>query len=79
VKQEIKEEVKMGEDDGAMKYDQDMIFRHLYVQDLHSPLLPVLISNRFIRCFYIDSPSNARTNGMQIKPNLKNEDAISRG
>ena len=29
VKLEIKEEVKMGEDDNAMQYDQDMIFRHL--------------------------------------------------
>jgi len=29
VKQETKEEVKMGEDDSAMQYDQDMIFRHL--------------------------------------------------
>jgi len=29
VKQEMEEEVKMGEDDSAMQYDQDMIFRHL--------------------------------------------------
>lgn len=34
VKHEIKEEVKMGEDDSAMNYDQDMIFRHLYAQYL---------------------------------------------
>lgn len=41
--------------------------------------LPALVMNRSIRCFYIDSPSNARANGMQIKPNLKNEDAITEG
>ena len=76
MKQEAKE-VKMGEDDNAMQYDQDMIFRHLYV---HDPFpLCVLISNHSTRCFYIDSPSNARTNGMQIKSNLKNEDAITEG
>lgn len=40
------------------------------------PPLPVLVLNHSIRCFYVDSPSNARANGMQIKPNLKNEDAI---
>lgn len=27
-------------------------------------------------CFYIDSPPNARANGMQVKPNLKNQDSV---
>jgi len=66
----------MGEDDNAMQYDQDMIFRHLYVHDPST--LHVLVLNRSMRCFYIDSPSNARANGMQIKQNLKNEDAIAK-
>ncbi|KAF9785002.1 DNA ligase 4 [Thelephora terrestris] len=56
-KHRVKEEIKMGEADSAMQYDQDMIFRHL--------------------CFYVDSPSNARANGMQVKPNVKNEAAIT--
>lgn len=34
--------------------------------------------NHSIRCFYIDSHANARANGMQIKPNLKNEDVITK-
>jgi len=67
----------MGEDDNAMQYDQDMIFKHLYVDHDPFSLLPVLKRDRFIRCFYIDSPANARANGMQVKPNLKNEDAIT--
>jgi hypothetical protein len=35
----VKEEIKMGEDDSAMQYDQDMIFRHLYVGSLLFPRL----------------------------------------
>lgn len=38
VKQEKKEEVKMGEDDRAMHYDRDLIFRHLYVRLRHFPV-----------------------------------------
>ncbi|KIP10052.1 hypothetical protein PHLGIDRAFT_125880 [Phlebiopsis gigantea 11061_1 CR5-6] len=47
-------DVKMGEDDTAMEYDTDLIFRQL--------------------CFYLDSPSNAKKNGMPVKS--KNEAQI---
>lgn len=40
VKLEIKEEEKMGEDDSAMQYDQEMIFKHLYVFHNPFPLFP---------------------------------------
>ncbi|TFY80530.1 hypothetical protein EWM64_g3481 [Hericium alpestre] len=39
--------VKMGEEDTAMAYDEELIFRHL--------------------AFYLDSPENARKNGMTVK------------
>ncbi|GLB41800.1 putative DNA ligase [Lyophyllum shimeji] len=48
-------EVKMGESEAAMVYDQDLIFEHL--------------------CFYLDSPENARKNGMSVK--TKHEREIS--
>lgn len=53
----------MGESDTAMEYDQDRIFKHLYV------LLSLIDKNslRFPRCFYLDSPKNARKNGMAVK------------
>ena len=38
---------------------------------------PTPMFDHSVRCFYIDSPANARANGMQIKPNLKNEAAIA--
>ncbi|KAJ3483114.1 hypothetical protein NLI96_g6529 [Meripilus lineatus] len=50
------ESSKMGEDEAAMEYDQDLIFKHL--------------------CFYLDSPDNARNNGMTIK--AKNETLITK-
>ncbi|KAI0078668.1 ATP-dependent DNA ligase [Panus rudis PR-1116 ss-1] len=40
-------EVKMGEDDAVMEYDEAYIFKHL--------------------CFYLDTPENARKNGMAIQ------------
>ncbi|KAH9935959.1 DNA ligase 4 [Epithele typhae] len=45
--EEADEDVKMGVDDGAMHYDEGLIFKHL--------------------CFYVDSPTNARANGMTTK------------
>ncbi|VDB87968.1 unnamed protein product [Peniophora sp. CBMAI 1063] len=42
----IDEDVKMGESDDALTYDEERIFTHLR--------------------FYIDSPSNARKNGMKV-------------
>ncbi|KXN86594.1 DNA ligase 4 [Leucoagaricus sp. SymC.cos] len=41
------EDVKMGEADEAMVYDEELIFKHL--------------------CFYLDTPENARRNGMEVK------------
>ncbi|KAF7309720.1 DNA ligase [Mycena indigotica] len=50
------EEARMGEDDTAMEYDQEMIFKHL--------------------CFYLDTPTNARQNGMKVKD--KQEAAVEK-
>ncbi|KAJ7816620.1 DNA ligase IV [Mycena leptocephala] len=54
LQEEAVEDTKMGEDEDAMEYDQDLIFKHL--------------------CFYLDSPKNARKNGMSVK--AKQEDAL---
>ncbi|KAJ7876841.1 DNA ligase IV [Mycena leptocephala] len=54
LQEEAVEDTKMGEDEDAMEYDQDLIFKHL--------------------CFYLDSPKNARKNGMSVK--AKQEDAV---
>ncbi|KAJ7066714.1 DNA ligase IV [Mycena amicta] len=50
------EDVRMGESETAMEYDQELIFKHL--------------------CFYLDSPENARKNGMNVK--TKQEEAIEK-
>ncbi|KAK0202966.1 DNA ligase 4 [Desarmillaria ectypa] len=47
VKEPDEEKPQMGEDESAMEYDQDLIFKHL--------------------CFYLDTSSNARRNGMTTK------------
>lgn len=47
VKELDEEKPRMGEDESAMEYDQDLIFKHL--------------------CFYLDTSSNARRNGMTAK------------
>ncbi|KAJ7623294.1 DNA ligase 4 [Roridomyces roridus] len=52
------EVIRMGETETAMEYDQ--------ASDFHAPV--------HFRCFYLDSPSNARKNGMDIK--AKKPDAI---
>ncbi|TCD60360.1 DNA ligase (ATP) [Steccherinum ochraceum] len=54
--QEDGETAKMGEEDTAMEYDLELIFKHL--------------------CFYLDSPDNARKNGMSVKS--KHEADISK-
>jgi DNA ligase 4 len=56
---------KMGETDDAMEYDTELIFRHLCVAmpAFLAPLYPYVID----RCFYLDSPDNARKNGMAVK------------
>ncbi|KDQ61444.1 hypothetical protein JAAARDRAFT_30880 [Jaapia argillacea MUCL 33604] len=50
------QDVKMGEHDEAMEYDQEHIFKHL--------------------CFYVDTPEDARKNGMATKS--KHEKDIAR-
>ncbi|KAK6992215.1 DNA ligase [Favolaschia claudopus] len=52
--EEVAEDSKMGENETAMEYDQELIFKHL--------------------CFYLDSPKNARKNGMSVK--AKQETAV---
>ncbi|KAJ6518705.1 DNA ligase IV [Mycena sanguinolenta] len=52
--EDVVEDIKMGESETAMEYDQDLIFKHL--------------------CFYLDSPKNARKNGMTVK--AKQETAV---
>ncbi|KAK0238686.1 DNA ligase 4 [Armillaria nabsnona] len=47
VKELDEEKSRMGEDESAMEYDLDLIFKHL--------------------CFYLDTSSNARRNGMTAK------------
>ncbi|KII87420.1 hypothetical protein PLICRDRAFT_55380 [Plicaturopsis crispa FD-325 SS-3] len=49
------EDIKMGESETAMEYDQDLIFKHL--------------------CFYLDSPENARKQGMPVK--VADEQAVN--
>lgn len=60
------EPVKMGEGDEAMEYDQDLIFKHLSV------LAPIVAKHcwwliNIHRCFYLDSPSNAKKNRLDAK------------
>jgi hypothetical protein len=59
----------MGED-SAVEYDQERIFMHLYVRPKVCFIL-LDISNRY---FYLDTPFNARKNGMTVAS--KHEDAI---
>jgi hypothetical protein len=59
----------MGED-SALEYDQERIFTHLYVPfEVYYPLIDIMDS-----CFYLDTPYNARKNGMTASS--KHEDAI---
>lgn len=53
----------MGENDSAMEYDENLIFTHLYA---HVPFDNTLISSS-ARCFYLDTPDNARKNDMAAK------------
>ena len=63
-------DVKMGENEAAMEYDQEFIFKHLQVTGLLS-LSNLLIG--FFRCFYLDSPANAIQNGIAVKSKHENE------
>jgi DNA ligase-4 len=65
--------VVMGENDAAMEYDEEHIFRHLFVRCLRISLDESLTSSS---CFYLDTPDNARANGMAVKG--KHEADISR-
>jgi DNA ligase 4 len=64
----------MGESDTAMEYDQDLIFKHLYVDSLLFCALRHIIN--CCRCFYLDSPENARKYDMRVKS--KHEADISK-
>jgi DNA ligase-4 len=64
--------VQMGENETAMEYDQDLIFKHLCVS--HVLLSPHIQTPS--RCFYLDSPDKARENGMLVKS--KREEDINR-
>lgn len=69
-----KNDVQMGESETAMEYDQDLIFKHLHV---HNSLYKLWLTHEAMyRCFYLDSPDNARQNGMPVKS--KREDDINR-
>ncbi len=54
----------MGESKDAMEYDQEKIFRHLLVcvSCGQEPF-----TDKFDRCFYLDTPQNAQRNGMVSK------------
>jgi DNA ligase-4 len=58
-------DVKMGESEVAMEYDQDLIFKHLCVPHLFNPLL--ILNSTYRRCFYLDSPDNAHKHGLNVK------------
>lgn len=62
----------MGKDEDAMEYDQESIFKHLYGVPQSSPqnATKLTLTVKY-RCFYLDSPDNARKNGMVVK--AKNE------
>lgn len=60
----------MGESDVAMEYDENLIFKHLYVQA--SRLCDVYSTSS--RYFYLDTPDNARKNSMGAKS--KHEETI---
>jgi len=53
-KDELAADVRMGESDTVMEYNENLIFKHL--------------------CFYLDTPDNARKNGMEAKS--KHEETI---
>jgi DNA ligase-4 len=68
-------EVKMGETEHAMEYDQEHIFKHLYAVSVVKNKCPnVTIS---LRCFYLDSQENAVKSGLNVKSS-KHEKEITK-
>lgn len=63
----------MGEDEKAMEYDTDKIFRHLYAFAHSSSLLEVFTIFSHPSCFYLDSSANAERHGMDVKSKYKNQ------
>ena len=63
-------DVKMGENEAAMEYDQEFIFKHLQVA-VFQRLRNSLICS--FRCFYLDSPMNAIQHGIAVKSKHENE------
>lgn len=68
------QDVKMGETGEAMAYDEELIFKHLQVVSF---LLFSSTDHVLDRCFYLDSPVNARRNGMEVK-SKQEEDTTAR-
>ena len=68
VQDDVDGDVKMGETDDAMHYDPDSIFRHLYAFGVgicaHRGSADLSL---LFRCFYLDSPQNARRHGMSVR------------
>jgi len=63
-------DVKMGESEVAMEYDQEFIFKHLQVTVLLR--LGILLID-CSRCFYLDSTMNAIQHGMAVKSKQEEE------
>lgn len=55
----------MGETEDAMSYDDEIIFKHLWVVRIHGSVWT--LTDFGVRCFYLDSPDNARKNGMSVR------------
>ncbi len=66
-------QARMGEE-SSMEYDQERIFNHLCA--LFSSGVNPLYDLFFDRCFYLDTPQNARENGLSTTS--KHEDAITK-
>jgi hypothetical protein len=72
VQNQFASDARMGETDTVMEYDESLIFKHLYAHHLVRRF--VLLT--CIRCFYLDTPSNARKNDMEAKS--KHEETIKK-
>lgn len=59
-----------------MEYDQERIFKHLCALFLGGVNYCMDFSKKKNRCFYLDTPQNARENG--LSPTLNHEDAITK-
>ena len=60
----------MGETEDAMQYDEELIFKHLYV----TMYMVVNIFRPPFRCFYLDTVDNAVANSLTVKANKREDD-----